>query len=272
MVILANSAICPVVIGIVSVFTLLPDRLEACEPSDLRGRVKSVIETEALVDSVTGKIGRARQVLRIDVSQDGGIAETTLALGGRSAGPPATSTTYFENGRPVRRLETQNGKTVAAMTCSYDSQGRLVEAKTGSDNSEFLTVDTYEYGPGFIRRRSSTNGVPAVITQTLDAKGRVIKEVVVDEATSTVQVTAEVTYDGNRKEACGVSARDPRRQCATTLHDSHGNEIEFVAVGQTRKTSFEYDSVGNWISRRTAVIGPKGTTVETIVQRKIEYW
>ena len=93
----------------------------------------------------------------------------------------------------------------------------------------------------------------------------------VDEATSTVQVTAEVTYDGNRKEACGVSTHNPRRQCATTVLDSHGNEIEFVAEGHTRKTSFEYDSVGNWISQRTASTGPLGGKLEMIVGRKIEY-
>ena len=172
MVILATRTVCPAVIGIVSVLTMLPGRLEACEPFELRGRVKSVVETEALVDSVTGNIGPARQVLRIDVSQDGAIAKTTLSVSARSAQPPATSTTYFENGRPVRGTETTNGKTVPAMTCSYDPQGRLVEARTGSENREFGIVDTYEYGPRFIRhRQSSTAGVPLVITQTLDANG-----------------------------------------------------------------------------------------------------
>jgi hypothetical protein len=159
------------------------------------------------------------------------------------------------------------------MTCSYDSQGRLIEARTGSEFSEFAFVDTYEYGPGLIRRRSvATPGGPSVTTQTLDSNGRVIKEVVVDEATSTVQVTIEVTYDGSRKEACGVSVLDPRRQCAMTVQDSHGNEIEFVAEGQTRMTSFEYDSVGNWITKRTTISGSFGVTVVTIYQRKIEYW
>jgi hypothetical protein len=273
MVILANRTVCPAVIAIVSVFTMLPGRLEACEPFEFRGRVKSVVETEALVDSATGNIGRARQVLRIDVSQSGDTAKTTLSVSGRSAQPPATSTTYFENGRPVRRLESQKGKTVPAGTCSYDAQGRLVEARIGSEYSESGSVDTYEYGPGVIRLRSNnTFSGPSVITQTLDANGRVIKEVVVHEATSTVHLTIEITYDGDRKTVCGVSARDPRRQCATTVVDSRGNEIEFLAEGQTRKTAFEYDSVGNWISKRTSVTGPVGGTVETIVQRKIEYW
>jgi hypothetical protein len=178
-----NRIICFAAIGIASVFTTLPGRLEACEPFEFRGRVKSVVETEALVDSATGNIGRARQVLRIDVSQNGDTVKTTLSVSRRSAQPPATSTTYFKNGRPVRRLESQQGKTVPAGTCSYDAEGRLVEARTGSEYSEFGSVDTYEYGPGVIRRRSITNGVPAVITQTLDANGRVIKEVVVDEWT-----------------------------------------------------------------------------------------
>jgi len=253
---------------------MLPGRSDACEPSDLLGRVKSLIVTEALVDSVTGNVGRARQVLRTDVSQKGDIAKTTLSISGRSARPPATSTTYFENGRPVRRLETENGKTVPAMNCSYDPQGRLVEARTGSESSEVAFLETYEYGPGFIRRRTSTfgGGPPSVTTQTLDANGRVIKEVMLEEATSTVHRASDVTYDGNRKEVCGFSERDPLRHCATTVQDSHGNEIEFIAEGHTRKRSLEYDSVGNWVSKRTAVIGPDGITVETIVLRKIEYW
>ena len=70
---------------------------------------------------------------------------------------------------------------------------------------------------------------------------------------------------------CSISARDPKRHCITTVLDSHGNEIEVRAEGQTRKISREYDAVGNWISERTAVIRPHGA-VETIVRRKIEYW
>jgi hypothetical protein len=274
MVILTNRTACLAVIGIASIFSMVPGWSDACQPSDLLGRVKSVILTEALVDSVTGNIGPARLVLRTDVSENGRIAETTLALSGRSAGPAATATTYYENGRPVRGLETENGKTVPAMTCSYDAQGRLVEARTGLGNREFGYVDTYEYGPGFIRRRSlpSSGGGPSVTTQTLDANGRVIKEVVADEATSTLQRTSEVTYDGNRKEECGVSTHEPRRQCATIVEDHHGNEIEFVAEGQHRKTSLEYDAVGNWVSKRITIIGPFGAKDETIVRRKIEYW
>lgn len=162
----------------------------------------------------------------------------------------------------------------ALSTSHYDPQGRLVEAITGSENSEFLITETYEYGPALIRRRTSVipGGGPSVTTQTLDANGRLIKEVVVDEATSTIQRTSEVTYDGNRKEVCEVSSLVPRRQCATTVQDSHGNEIELVAEARTRKMSFVYDSVGNWISKRTSVTGPHGFTVVTIEQRKIEYW
>ena len=135
---LAN--ICLFALGIAGVLTVIPSRADACEPSDLRGRVKSIIVTEALVDSATGTIGQVRQVLRIDVSQNGDTAKTTLHVSEPSAGPPATSTTYFEGGRPVRQLQTQNGKTVPSMTCSYDSQGRLVAADTGSEFTEFLSI------------------------------------------------------------------------------------------------------------------------------------
>lgn len=274
MVITANTTIRLATIGLAAVLSILANRSEACQPSDLIGRVKSVSVSEVIIDSATGHIDGVRQVLRIDVSQDGAVAKTTLALSGRYAGPPATSTMYFENGRPVRALQTAKGKTVPAMTCSYDPQGRLVKAITGSEFSEFSTTETYEYGPALIRRRTNVipGGEPSVTTQTLDANGRVIKEVVVDEATSTVQRTSEVTYDGNRKEECEVSSRNSRRQCVTTVQDAHGNEIEVVAEGRNEKTSFEYDSVGNWISKRTSVTGLYPGKVVTIEQRKIEYW
>ena len=62
-------------LGIAAVLTVIPGRAEACKPSNLLGRVKSVIETEFLVDSTTGRIGQARLADRIDVSQDGGPVE-----------------------------------------------------------------------------------------------------------------------------------------------------------------------------------------------------
>jgi hypothetical protein len=142
-----------------------------------------------------------------------------------------------------------------------------------SDNGERSIVETYEYGSGFIRRRVVTFGGPLVITQTLDTAGRVVKEVQVAEATATLSRTVDVTYADNREERFEVSTRNPRRQCSTTVRDSHGNEIEVRAEGHTTKTSFEYDSVGNWVLKRTASIGPpRDTSVETIVRRKIEYW
>ena len=167
-----------------------------------------------------------------------------------------------------------NGKTVPSMNCSYDQQGRLVEARTGLNTRELSTVETYRSGAGFIRRRAQVFGSWYVTNQTLDATGRVVKEVELDEARSTILRTSEFTYGVDRKEQCSISFRDPRprRECGTIVQDSHGNEIEVRGEFQTRKTSFEYDAVGNWVSRRLAVIGPRGPSVETIVQRKIEYW
>src|SRR6185436_174256 len=98
MVTLAKAVVPLVTIGVASALSLLPSRSDACQPSDLRGHVKSVVVTEVLVDSATGRQAGVRQVLRIDISQDGTVAKTTLALAGRSSAPPATSTAYLENG------------------------------------------------------------------------------------------------------------------------------------------------------------------------------
>lgn len=259
--------------GIAVVLTVTPIPAEACEPSKLLGRVKSVIETEFVVDSATGRTGPARVADRIDVSRDGGTVEMTL-YDPDSAEPTLKLTTYLEGGRPVKGSALANGKTVPSMNCAYDQQGRLIEARTGLNTRELGTVETYEYGQGFIRRRAQVFGSWYVTNQTLDTNGRVVKEVERDEAKSTVVRTSEFTYGTDRTEQCSISFMDPRpsRTCVTTIRDSHGNEIEVRSEYQTRKAAFEYDSAGNWVSRRLTITGPRGTTVETIVQRKIEYW
>ena len=265
-----NKNISWLVLGVLSVFTVAPGRAEACNPPDFRGRVKSIVETEAAVDLMTGRIGEARVADRIDFSRDGNTVEMTVYAPG-SAEPRTTFRAYFERGKLLKEIEVVNGKTVSTTTCSYDGQGRLLEARTQSSNGEGSTVETYEYGAGLIRRQVSAFGGPPVITQTLDSSGRVVKEVMVDETTSTTAETIDFTYTGDREEMCSISSRDPIRQCITTVRDSHGNEIEVRAEGQTRKISREYDAVGNWISERTAIIRPRGT-VETFVRRKIEYY
>jgi hypothetical protein len=267
---------CPTVIaaGFLFLLTANPNNAYSCDRSDLLGPVKSVIVTEALVDPITAKIGGARLALRIDVSKDRAIEETTLYALESPAEPREKITSYFENGRLTRQLEAADGKTVTTtVTCSYDLQGRLVEGRIQSDNSERSRIETYEYGSGFIRRRARIFGQWKVTNQTLDALGRVVKEVTLDEAKSTVEETSEFTYSGDRQEQCSVTFLDPRRRCATTVRDSHGNEVEFLGESQTRETTFEYDSVGNWISKLTLVTRPPSTPkVETIVRRKIEYW
>ena len=264
--------VCLIALGIASVLGVIPSRAMACSPPELRGRVKSIIVTEALVDPVSGKIGEARLASRTDISTDGGTVETTLYSPRPSAEPTSKFTAYFENGRVTRQVEVANGKIVSTKNCSYDSKGRLVEARMQSDKGERNMVETYEYGSGFIRHRAKTFSGWTVINQTIDALGRVVKEEVLDETGLTVEQTTHFTYNGTRHEQCWVYLNDPRRPCNTTVRDSQGNETEFVAEGQSRKTSLEYDSVGNWVSKRTAIIGPQGTSVETIVQRKIEYW
>ena len=271
---MTNTASLLLTIAVAAALSMVPSRSEACQPRDLIGRVKSVIVSEVIVDPATGYIEGVRQSHRTDFSEDGKLAKTTLASSRRSAGPPATSTTHFENGRPVRGFETANGKTVPSMTCSYDSEGRLVEARTGSENSEHVVTENYQYGPGFIRRRTSAipGGGPTVTTQTLDGDGRVIKEVEVDEATSTVQRTSEITYDGNRREVCEVSSSATSRECFVTVHDTRGNEIEWIDRDSKRITTFVYDSAGNWISQRIAITRFSGFGTVIMHQRKIEYW
>lgn len=262
-----------VTLGILLVLTAaIPTSADACERSDLIGRVKSVIVTQALVDPITAKIGDARVAFRTEVTKDRGIEETTVYGLGPSE-PHEKLTSYFENGRLTRQLEAADGKTVSTTTtCAYDAQGRLVEARTQSNDAERTIVETYEYGSGFIRRRSRVFGTWKVTNQTLDALGRVVKEVKLDEAKSTIEETSEFTYGGDRQEQCSVSFIEPRRRCGTTIRDSNGNEVEFRGEEETRKISFEYDSVGNWVSKKTAIIRPRETSVETIVRRKIEYW
>jgi hypothetical protein len=213
------------VLGALSAFTVMPSRVEACKPPDFRGRVKSIVETEAPVDSITGRIGEARVADRIDFSHDGSTVEMTVYAPGSSE-PRTTFRAHFEQGKLMKEIEVVNGKAVSTTTCSYDRQGRLLEARTQSTNGEASGVETYEYGAGLIRRRISSFGGPSVVTQTLDGTGRVVKEVTVDETTSAMVQTIDFTYVGDREEMCAISSRDPIRQCSTTVRDSRGNEIE----------------------------------------------
>lgn len=259
-------------LGFASVLLAVPNDAFACGSSELNGRVKSVTATEAQVDPLTHRIGDARLVLRTIVTEDGAIVETTHQPSGPSTQPSRRFTAYFENGRLARQVETVDGKMMSTRVCSYDAQGRVVEVTTQSENGERSKSERYEYGDGLIRRRITGAGGASVITQTLDGDGRVIKEVEINETMSKVVHTTDFTYAENREERCGISFLDSRPLCKVIIRDSHGNEIEVRTVDQTIKTTFEYDSAGNWISRRTTVSGRLRTSVETIVQRKIEYW
>lgn len=235
----------------------------ACERLDLLGRVKSVTVVQERTDPTTGKtIGQPQQTMRIDLSPEGGIVETVFyEPNGTSQAP--TTTSYYENGRLVKQLHRRDGEHVSTTTtCSYDSQGRVIESKTDSDNWERNADQTFEYRPGLVRRRARILGKWRVTTQSLDDLGRVVKEVLLDESTSRVEQTTEFTYDGNQQVQCWVSAVNPRRDCSTTIRDARGNEIEFRAEGETRTTSLEYDSVGNWISKSTSTI-VAGRTLRT---------
>ena len=266
------KTICLFAIAIASL-SMIPSRSEACGKSELVGGVKSVVVTEAPVDPKTGKPGEGRIAFRIDVSIDGSVEEITLYSPQRPGEVRSTITSNFENGRLIRQTEVSGDQTVSTSTCSYDTQGRVAQTRIQSTNGERSIVETYEYGSRFIKRRSLVWGRWYVKNQTLDSLGRVIKEVEVDEEKSSIVQTTESAYRSDREERCTITAKDSRRACSTTVRDSHGNEIEFVAEGLNRKTSWQYDSSGNWILKRTATIGPPHTpNLELTVQRKIEYW
>jgi YD repeat-containing protein len=258
--------------AIASIVTITARSVDACERFDFIGRVKRVTVTESLVDP-TGKVGEARQSFRIEVSQDGRLVETTI-YGAGASDPNSKSTSRFDDaGRLVSQVENADGKTVSTTNCSYDPQGRLIEENTQSSNAELTTLQTYVYGSQTIRLRARVLGRWYVINQTLDDSGRIVKETEVDEERATTKRTSEFVYSANRKEECTVSYPDPRRHCRTTILDAHGNEVEAVAEEETRQIAFEYDSHGNWISKRTVVTRPRSTSkFETVEQRKIEYW
>ena len=272
---MANLRIASLVTPVIAAcLAVIPNAAEACEPIDMRGRVKSVVETELVADTATGRFGPPRLADRIDFSQDGRTVEMTL-YDPQSGKPDLKFITSLENGRPIRSVTVANGRTMPSSNCSYDERGRLVEARTGQDTREFHTLEQFEYSPGFIRRRAQIWGSWYVTTQTLDDNGRIVKEVEVDEAKSTILRITELTYSAGRKEQCSISFMDPRpqRHCVTTIQDSHGNDIEERGEFGSAKITFEYDTIGNWVSRRiTKPSGVKGHTIDIIVRRKIEYW
>lgn len=258
-------------LGIACTLTLVPVRVEACKPPELRGRVKSVITTEAVNEPARGFVGQQEPTSRIDISRDGTVVDMTY-LTAQSGQAGSRSTAYLENGKVVRAVDVANGKTISTTNCVYDTHGRLIEATTQSILGERSSVENYEYSAGLIRRRIKSFAGSKIITQTLDDAGRVVKEVVVDETNSKVEQIHEFTYNANRVEQCTSSSSNAPRQCRTVVRDDHGNDVEVSADGETTKNSFEYDSSGNWILKKSAFAKARIPPVERIVRRKIEYW
>jgi len=251
----------------------IPSAADACGRFEFLGRVKTISERVDERPGIMTGAGGERPVMRTTVSSDGRTVENVIY----DLNPPfaivITSTGEYENGRLVRAVQKRGGNVYSTTTCTYDSQGRLIEHVTDS-KGEFSTHEKIEYGPNTVKRRRQVFGSWYVTTETLDDRGRVVKAVEASEDRGTVERTTESVYTGNREELCSVGPPFNRRECGTVVRDSHGNEVESRGGNRTKTTSYEYDAAGNWILQRE-LINWSGTTphsLEQIIKRTIEYW
>ena len=164
-------------------------------------------------------------------------------------------------------------------TCHYDDQGQVVQAVMTSE-AEGERIITFTRGDGWRSERFHTSVASILTTQWLDGSGRIIRSVEYDELQRYDRRVTEIRYlpDG-REECSGETAAD---RCTRVRVDSHGRETEYASPDGNGSTHrWEYDDVGNWVSRVTASFYREPTQknaaikisrFETTWRRDITYW
>lgn len=156
---------------------------------------------------------------------------------------------YDEAGQLVKEVRSI-GSAIAAVTTYEYAEDKLVTEKHFEGESELIAEYTYEYDDNgkrsVCKRNDCMEGIKTENRYTYDADGRLIADLLCDEAGEVVNRT-EYTYDAN------------------------GNEIKcsvFTVGGElisSTKNEYMYDDPGNIIKVvRTQTDGAQGTTIEYV--------
>jgi hypothetical protein len=252
----------------------LADFEPVCRPKPFKGAVRTIVFQQAAADVRTLR-PLANLVVRsvTNVTRDGRTmseerpTEADTPIHRQLGVYPVTIAEFDSAGRMTSETQKLNGVTPSqTTTCEYDKQGRLIRAVTKHKDPMYDRVLTYSYDRSLRSERFQTAAASILTTVTLGPDGMPQKEVRFDERQQIQK--SEIQY---RRLDEGIETcvrQGAQTNCRTTLYDDRGNAIEYRSNAGASKTVYEYDSVGNWVSRVTMNASGRGEGE----WRKITYW
>ena len=245
-----------------------------CRPFELRGPVKRVL-VETQIDDAAPRQKKSELL----VSRDGRSATMTSYEADAPAATPIYPTTLFEygdSGRLVRQRLRLDGKTDFTVTeCVYDTEHRLSVVTMRSLNPQFDGRKiSFSYSPTMQTELFETPVAKNLTTRTLDAAGRVLKEITIDQLRSFKRDEVEYAYAKDTVTTCWKNPPPlPDRQCNVVRSNDRGDEVERVGESGSLRTIYVYDAHGNWTSRRHQMQNNSGSQAfGDITHRTITYW
>jgi hypothetical protein len=191
---------------------------------------------------------------------------------------PTVTWTFDSNGRVLTESRSRPG--AYQWACHYDDYGQVARAIMTPEGERPERVITFARGDGWRSEHFRTSVASILTKQWLDGSGRVIRSVEHDELGRYDRLVTEIRYLPDGREEC--SGEDTPNQCTRVRVDSHGRETERTFRDGNRSTyRWEYDGVGNWVLRVTAMFvkepsqGSTATRInrfETTWRRDITYW
>lgn len=250
-----------------------------CRRPIYEGRVKVIVVTETKVDPLSGlPVGLPTKHSEITFSQDGRTStftrfETDTLEAARQKMFPSATSEYNSAGLLTKEVYVFPSRSHQRVTtCEYDRHNRVVKQTTIMINPEASETLEFEYGDGWRRQHFRTAVAEILVSQVVDAKGNVVSEEERDERSGTLRSRTTFTYRPGEVERCAIGDSGVRF-CRTTIRDSHGNEVEVRSGDTFRRDVYEYDSVGNWITKKTTGNGALAqSSTDTVIRRAITYW
>jgi hypothetical protein len=241
-----------------------------CQTFLLKGKVRTMSVTSGRINLAGGASAAPTKESDVAVDAERRVMTEVLYQSGNllsfKQSFPRTTSRFDGRGLLVEQVIARDGQErFTTIHCTYDAQGRVLSSTMRSRNPELNQTVTFEYSAGIVRQRFKTAVASLLVTQSLDSQGRVIRETEGDEQDRQKPRIKEFTYGVMSTTMCTVG--EARPICSTTVTDESGNEVEFRVGAIRRRTTYEYDRAGNWVSRRI-----EGGTEDRVTRRAISYW
>jgi hypothetical protein len=234
----------------------------ACEQERLSGHVRSVTVWSGDVQHGTSQSANGRRVeSTVEFSDDGRRATETVSHGFNQS----IRTYEFDAAGKLITYRSGDGDTLfEAMSCRYDSLGRLTASISERPGSEGEIL--YTYGDGRMTVRIVPSLAPTVVlTYQFDETGRPVRAIERDERTGAQRSGSRYEYKDGGRVTCDLT---PAERCTFARIDDHDHVIEETFPdGRRRRESFDYDRSGNWVTH----VSDHGSSRDQAVWRDITY-